>query len=68
MMRRLSMVLAAVLALTVIFAASCRSASSVALGQEFQLAAGQQAVLSGGDLTLKFLSVSEDSRCPTGVM
>ncbi len=37
------------------------------LGQEFTLAVGQTATISGEDLKLKFDSVTADSRCPKGV-
>lgn len=37
------------------------------LGMEFTLAAGQTAVLETEGLSLKFVEVSEDSRCPVGV-
>ena len=39
---------------------------TVSLGQDFDLKVGQEASISSQQLTLKFLSVSEDSRCPQG--
>ena len=39
----------------------------VALGQDFTLATGQSAELTGEDLTVKFIEVVEDSRCPKNV-
>jgi hypothetical protein len=39
----------------------------VPLNQEFQLAAGQDARISGTPITVTFRSVSEDSRCPSNV-
>ena len=36
------------------------------LGQEFTLSIGQSASLSGENLTIKFVKVISDSRCPTG--
>ena len=39
----------------------------VSLGQEFSLRIGQSVVITGEDLGIKFLEVSEDSRCPKGV-
>jgi hypothetical protein len=38
-----------------------------ALGKEFTLPAGQTAAIEGENLFLKFVSVTADSRCPTGV-
>jgi hypothetical protein len=68
-MRKFLLSIAVVLSLTVIFAVACAGGNgAVAPGQEFQLNIGQQTSLSGEDLVVKFKSVSEDSRCPTGVM
>jgi len=39
----------------------------VAVDQDFDLAPGGTATISGGALTLAFDKVTEDSRCPTGV-
>ena len=36
------------------------------LGQPFHIKVGQEASISSQQLSLKFLSVSEDSRCPQG--
>jgi hypothetical protein len=36
------------------------------LGQAFDIKVGQEATISSQQLLLKFLSVSEDSRCPQG--
>ena len=36
------------------------------LGQAFDIKVGQEATISSQQLLLKFLSVSEDSRCPIG--
>ncbi len=52
---------------------SCSTASTTdthiqaALGEEFILPLGQTVDLTGEDLWLKFVSVTSDSRCPTGV-
>ncbi len=43
------------------------SPASPSVGAEFALTAGQRVTLGGGDLSLRFSRVSEDSRCPTGV-
>ncbi len=37
------------------------------LGEEFSLSVGQSVVITGEDLGIKFVEVSEDSRCPKGV-
>lgn len=37
------------------------------LGQEFVLGGGQEAVLRGDDLNVRFSELLEDSRCPTEV-
>ena len=39
----------------------------VRLGQEFTLRVGQQAAVEGEGLRVRFASVVNDSRCPTGV-
>ncbi len=61
--------LAAMTAILVVLAllSACKAGGTYTVGQEFQLAPGQQVSISGQDLTLKFVSVNEDSRCPTGV-
>lgn len=37
------------------------------LGQEFSLSIGQSVVITGEDLEIRFVEVSEDSRCPKDV-
>jgi hypothetical protein len=44
------------------------SVIGVNLNQEFSLQIGQEIVVRGEDLTLAFLAVTEDSRCPEGAM
>jgi hypothetical protein len=39
---------------------------TAALGQEFTIPAGQTAAISGEDLSLQFIEVTADSRCPKG--
>jgi len=39
---------------------------TASLGQAFDIKVGQEASISSQQLSLKFLSVSEDSRCPQG--
>lgn len=40
--------------------------TAVSLGQEFQLAPGQSAAVKGEELTVRFVEVAADSRCPLG--
>ena len=40
---------------------------TASLGQEFTLPVGQKAVIEGEELTIKFVEVISDSRCPAGV-
>lgn len=65
-------------ALLIIAAAACAGSGAavgstpsatkvVAIGQDFDLAPGQTAVVDGGALSVTFVTVAEDSRCPTGV-
>lgn len=41
---------------------------TASLGQAFDIKVGQETRISSQQLTLKFLSVSEDSRCPQGTI
>jgi len=41
---------------------------TVDLGQEFSLHIGESASIKGEELKVEFLEISEDSRCPTGVV
>jgi hypothetical protein len=41
---------------------------TVDLGQEFSLRIGESASIKGEELQVRFLEVTEDSRCPTGVV
>jgi len=43
-----------------------KTSITASLGQAFDIKVGQEASISSQQLTLKFLSVSEDSRCPQG--
>ena len=58
----------AVLAFVCLLAATGCSESltgpTVVLGSEFVLAPGQSAVLEGASLTVRFLGITGDSRCP----
>jgi hypothetical protein len=40
--------------------------TQVSLGQEFNLPVGQTVDVKGENLTIKFVSVTNDSRCPSG--
>ena len=47
---------------------SCTSDQVTAsLGEQFTLPAGKSAVITGESLKIKFVEVTGDSRCPTGV-
>ena len=41
--------------------------AQIGVGQEFPIKVGQQIKLAGQDVKVKFVAVSEDSRCPTDV-
>ena len=41
--------------------------TKIYLGEEFSLKSGQIAVISGENLKIEFIEVTEDSRCPKGV-
>jgi hypothetical protein len=51
------------------FIAGCAPPAQVQvnLDKEFKLAIGQMAVVKGENLEIKFVEVTGDSRCPTGV-
>ena len=53
-----------------IVAAACApevGAGTAGLGESFSLAVGQSASIDGEDLTIEFIDVIADSRCPSGV-
>ncbi len=52
---------------TLIFWSCTAGGITTSLGQEFTLPVGQKAVIEGEQLTIKFVEVFGDSRCPTGV-
>jgi hypothetical protein len=56
-----------VLTLPLILTACGSSQISATLGTEFTLPAGKTAVISGESLKIKFVEVTGDSRCATGV-
>lgn len=52
------------------FTAGCALATepgTAALDREFGVREGEQVEVDGGSLTVRFLDVAEDSRCPVGV-
>jgi hypothetical protein len=49
-----------------VYIANTETSITARLGQAFDIRVGQEASISSQQLTLKFLSVSEDSRCPHG--
>jgi hypothetical protein len=56
-----------VLLLTIAGASCTAHKSNASLGQEFTLLVGKTAVVTGESLSIKFVKVTGDSRCPTGV-
>lgn len=66
-MKKFYLVAIAVISLALLLIPACQPGKvNAGPGQEFQLKPGQQAVITGKDLSIKFVSVSEDSRCPIG--
>lgn len=55
-----------ILSLTLLIAPACSARQEVALGQEFQLRPGGEAVVSGENISIRFIKITEDSRCPIG--
>ncbi|HSB10707.1 MAG TPA: hypothetical protein VLM38_14560 [Blastocatellia bacterium] len=49
------------------FAHEATTGDKVELGEEFKIKNGQEVVLRGEKIRVRFKSVREDSRCPTGV-
>jgi hypothetical protein len=69
-MKRITMIsilLAAVIILPVIAPACTYGQISVPLNTQFTLPITKTAVISGEQLRIKFVDVTADSRCPTGV-
>ena len=68
-MKRIRLVVLAVLSLTLLLTPACGPQKITAsLGQEFQLSVGRQAFIPGEDLGIEFVRVTQDSRCPTGAV
>jgi len=69
LMRKYSLYLLVSLAI-VLLQGSCISSvdeDKTRLGEEFSLPVGKSVVITGEDLDIKFVEVSEDSRCPKDV-
>ena len=63
------MVLTFVILLSFLLVAGCTTPASQVtanLGEQFSIAVGQSASISGEELKIKFVEVVADSRCPTG--
>jgi hypothetical protein len=56
-----------VLLLTIAGASCTANKINASLGQEFTLPVGKTAVVTGESLSIKFVKVTGDSRCPEGV-
>ncbi len=56
-----------VLFLPLILTACGSGQATASLDEQFTLLAGETAVITGESLTIKFIEVTADSRCPTGV-
>jgi hypothetical protein len=67
MLRRLS-ILTATLSLVLATGASVLAAPTSSLGKEFTVRVGQTVTIAGEQLSLTFTRVTEDSRCPSGVV
>lgn len=52
----------------ILFVFAACSSDTVNLGQEFSLRIGESASIKGEELQVRFLEVTEDSRCPRGVV
>lgn len=50
------------------YVSATETSITASLGQAFDIKVGQEATISSHQLALKFLSVSEDSRCPQGTI
>ena len=67
-MKKIPLGVLAALSLALLLTLACMSGKQVVgLGQEFQLIPGQPVSITGQDISIEFVRVTEDSRCPTGV-
>ncbi|MFC1967920.1 hypothetical protein ACFLVX_00820 [Chloroflexota bacterium] len=64
---RMKFLVLAFLLCTTLFAISACSNDEVSLGQELSLQIAESASIKGEELQIRFLEVTEDSRCPMGV-
>ena len=68
-MKKIYLFILSFLCLTLLIAPACKPGKQVVgLGQEFQLSVGRQAFITGEDLGIEFVRVTQDSRCPTGAV
>ncbi|MFC1932604.1 hypothetical protein ACFLXU_03105 [Chloroflexota bacterium] len=65
---RVKFLIIALLLSTMLFVVAACNSDTVSLGQEFSLRIGESASIRGEELQVRFLEVTEDSRCPTGVV
>ena len=68
LMRKLALLMVVFVVLLSVGSACCLGAVEADLGQEFSLAIGQKALITGEDLEIRFIEVSEDSRCALDVV
>ena len=67
-MKKIPLGVLAALSLALLLTPACMSGKQVVgLGQEFQFSPGQQVSITSQDISIEFVRVTEDSRCPTGV-
>ena len=69
LMRKYTLYLIASLAIVLLLSSCIGSVdkNKARLGEEFSLPIGQSVMITGEDLVIKFVEVSEDSRCPKDV-
>jgi hypothetical protein len=66
-MRKFLTVLFILTTLSLLFGCAGTSTVNASLGKEFTLAIGKTANISGENLSIKFVDVTADSRCPSDV-
>lgn len=64
---KIKLLLLLVLGCLVVLSACQPPEVSASLGREFSLRPGQEALVTGEDLRLEFVGVTQDSRCPAGI-
>ncbi len=67
-MKKYSLYILVLVAITSLLCGCKDNKVKAELGQDFSLAIGQSAVITGEELEITFEKVTEDSRCPTGVV